>query len=173
PRVEHHHRAQRVQRGRFISHAHASSGKRGTGLREFKMKRRKKKKLQEGRQGVADEEQDQTNNGSDDEWTEEEDETMTDRDDREYKDQEEIEILEDKEITEAYDGSPEAAASAAAVGAASPGPQSISPELDYDLIPEPGRSTYFKHDRDDSAPEDEESRDVADRGMEAEWAEVE
>ncbi len=137
------------------------------------MKRRKKKKLQEGRQGVADEEQDQTNNGSDDEWTEEEDETMTDRDDREYKDQEEIEILEDKEITEAYDGSTEAAASAAAFGAASPGPQSISPKLDYDLIPEPGRSTYFKHDRDDSAPEDEESRDVADRGMEAEWAEVE
>ena len=137
------------------------------------MKRRKKKKLQEGRQGVADEEQDQTNNGSGDDWTEEEDETMTDRDDREYKDQEEIEILEDKEITEAYDGSSEAAASAAAVGAASPGPQSISPNLDYDLIPEPGRSTYFKHDRDDSAPEDEESRDVADRGLEAEWAEVE
>lgn len=128
------------------------------------MKRRKKKKLQEGRQGVADEEQDQTNNGSDDEWTEEEDGTMTDRDDREYKDQEEIEILEDKEITEAYDGSPEAAASAAAAGAASPGPQSISPKLDYDLIPEPGRTAYFKPPSTggtDEAPVDEEAESSA------------
>lgn len=139
------------------------------------MKRRKKRKLREGQQASADEQQDHTNNGSDDEWTEEEDETMTDRDGREYMDEEEIEIVEDNEVAEA-------AASAAAVG--SSGPDSYAPELELDLIPEPGRSAYFKSrtdesaedqndDRDDSAPEDEESQDEDAPEMEAEWAEVE
>lgn len=127
------------------------------------MKRRKPKWVKDGRQSSAGGNPEQTDTISDGASTNEEDETMSDRDDRISQQQSEPESNDGETQDTDHGTSFQQAAYASELVSEPPNTQLLGRDINYELIPEPARSTYFVPRTTDSQDED-----LSEEGQESE-----